>query len=146
VLVQIEPIQTPEDLTNVRARLLSEGLPVEDLGRAPIAFFVARTATGAAVGWGGLEIYGQDALLRSVVVNPVLRSLGAGRAIVEALVGEARARGLERLWLLTQSAQAFFEKLGFEPVSRASAPALIASSEEFDVLSEEDATCMTKAI
>jgi amino-acid N-acetyltransferase len=138
----VEPIVGEKALDDVRAQLLSEGLPVEDLGRSPITFFVAKTETGAAVGWGGLEKYGDAAILRSVVVNSVLRGLGTGKTMVDALIEEARAQGLGTLWLLTQSADGFFAKLGFEPVQRDSAPQSIQASEEFSVLCDDDAICM----
>jgi N-acetylglutamate synthase-like GNAT family acetyltransferase len=141
--VHIEPIG-PEELDKVRLRLLADGLPVEDLGRAPVHFFAARTQTGAPVGWGGLEPHGEHALLRSVVVNPVLRGIGAGTAMVEALAQTARTMGIARLWLLTTSAEAFFARLGFDPADRDSAPAAIRASEEFAWHCPETAVCMTR--
>lgn len=143
--VSVTPLP-PGDLADVRLRLLADGLPVEDLGRSPIQFFVARTETGAAVGWGGLEPHGQQALLRSVVVNPVLRGVGAGRAMVTALIAQARHMGIDRLWLLTTSAERFFAGLGFQAVPRQQAPASIAASEEFAWHCPEDAVCMTLAL
>ncbi len=142
----IVPVRGPKALEDVRARLLSEGLPVYDLGAAPVSFFEAHTQTGATVGWGGLEQYGNQAILRSVVVNSVLRGLGTGRIMVDALIVEARRQGLSQLWLLTQSAEGFFDKLGFKTVSRASAPFAILSSEEFSNLADADAACMTKVL
>jgi amino-acid N-acetyltransferase len=130
----------------VRLRLLADGLPVEDLGRSPIRFFVARTETGAAVGWGGLEPHGQQALLRSIVVNPVLRGVGVGQSMVAALIAQANSMGMEHLWLLTTSAEAFFARLGFRTVARSSAPPSIAASEEFAWHCPDDAVCMTLAV
>jgi amino-acid N-acetyltransferase len=143
--VSVTPLPQGE-LADVRLRLLADGLPVEDLGRSPIRFFVARTDTGAAVGWGGLEPHGDQALLRSVVVNPVLRGVGAGKAMVEALIEQARGMGIERLWLLTTSAEKFFAGLGFHTVPRAEAPASIAASEEFAWHCPDDAVCMTRPV
>jgi amino-acid N-acetyltransferase len=143
--VSIEPIAAGE-LDRVRLRLLADGLPVEDLGRSPVHFFAARTATGASVGWGGLEPHGEEALLRSVVVNPVLRGIGAGKAMVEALIDQARSMGVRRLWLLTTSAEGFFKGLGFHVVARGAAPASIQSSEEFAWHCPDDAVCMTREV
>lgn len=142
----IVPILGAKALEDVRARLLSEGLPVQDLGASPISFYEVKTATGATVGWGGLEQYGNHAILRSVVVNSVLRGLGAGRTLVDALIHEATVQGLSHLWLLTQSADGFFAKLGFTPVPKETAPFAIQSSEEFSNLDDADAICMSKTL
>jgi amino-acid N-acetyltransferase len=144
--LRIIAIEGSKALEDVRQLLLSEGLPVQNLGSAPISFFEARTKTGAAIGWGGLETYGEDAILRSVAVNSVLRGLGTGRVLVEALVEEARKMGLKRLWLLTQSAEGFFAKLGFDVSPRTHAPPAIIASEEFTDLADTEATCMTRLL
>lgn len=144
--LSIIPVHGSKALEDVKARLLSEGLPVHNLGAAPISFFEAQTSTGATVGWGGLEQYGNQAILRSVVVNSVLRGLGTGRIMVDALIDEARQQGLSQLWLLTQSAEGFFAKLGFETVPRDRAPFAILSSEEFSNLVDAEAACMTKSL
>ena len=48
---------------------------------------------GAIVGYGGLETHGEDALMRSIVVEPSRRGQGEGRAIVDRLLAIASARG-----------------------------------------------------
>jgi amino-acid N-acetyltransferase len=144
VQLEIQPIKGALALEDVRKRLLSEGLPVQNLGSNPIFFFEAQTPSGAAIGWGGLEVYGREAILRSVVVNSVLRGLGTGRVLVQALIAEAQKMGLSQLWLLTQSAEGFFSKQGFETVPRTTAPHTIQNSEEFVELIDTDAKCMCK--
>ena len=67
------------------------------------------------VGFGGLEIHGSDALLRSVVILPRLREIGMGRAIVETLEIEAAARQCRAIYLLTTSQAEFFARLGYAP-------------------------------
>ena len=60
------------------------------------------------VGFGGLEIFGDQALLRSVVTLPPVRNRGIGTAIVSTLEAEARIRGCLAVWLATDQAAAFF--------------------------------------
>jgi amino-acid N-acetyltransferase len=50
--------------------------------------------------------------VRSLVVAPVYRQNGVGAKIVDALVDEARARGIPIVFALTRAVP-FFEKLGF---------------------------------
>lgn len=143
--VSIKPIAKSE-LEGLRLVLLAEGLPVENILDAPVDFFSAQAENGAAVAWGGLEIYGNQAILRSVVVNSVLRGTGAGRKLVRELIDEARIRGLKRLWLLTNSAENFFGKMGFSHAIRSEAPIEIQNSEEFLWSHNETAHCMSKKI
>jgi amino-acid N-acetyltransferase len=146
VKLVIIPVKGQKALEDVRSFLLSEGLPVHSLGDTPVTFFEAQTETGATVGWGGLEQYGDQAILRSVVVNSVLRGLGTGRTLVEALIAQARGKGLSQLWLLTQSAEGFFAKLGFQTVPRHAPPPAILLSEEFRDLADAEAACMTQTL
>ncbi|MGE4063150.1 MAG: GNAT family N-acetyltransferase [Rhodospirillaceae bacterium] len=86
-----------------RAALEDAGLPTADLDR-PGRFFIRYDEAGMPLAWGGLEVYGARALLRSVVVANHRRGQGCGRAVCRALIEEARARGLECLWLFTATA------------------------------------------
>jgi amino-acid N-acetyltransferase len=134
------------ELERVRLRLLSDGMPVRNLVRQQVHFFTATTETGAQIGWGGLEVSGADALLRAVLVNPVLRGIGAGRALVEALLVEAARLKVTTVWLLTTEAEGFFAGLGFAPSPRSTAPPTIASSEEFAWHADSHAVCMKLAL
>lgn len=125
------------------ALLAAEGLPTDDL-TAPGRRFWRVADEDGLLGYGGLEAGGADGLLRSVVVPPDRRGLGAGRAVVAAISEEARRLGVERLWLLTTGAAGFFEKLGFRRADRASAPPDIAASAQFAGLCPGSAVCMRR--
>jgi amino-acid N-acetyltransferase len=73
------------------------------------------------IGFGGLEGSGPDQLIRSVVVAPGLRHHRIGPALVKQLVEQAKAEGVERLWLLTTEADEFLADLGWVPAERESA-------------------------
>lgn len=143
--VSIKPV-SESDLEGLRLVLLAEGLPVENILKAPVRFFAAHAENGAQIAWGGLEIYEDQAILRSVVVNQVLRGTGAGRKLVCELINEAKIRGLKRLWLLTISAENFFGKMGFTHAIRSEAPLDIQNSEEFLWQHNETAHCMSKKL
>jgi amino-acid N-acetyltransferase len=104
-----------------------------------------READVVPVGFGGLELYGTDALLRSIVTLPPVRHQGIGAAIVAILEVEARGLGGRTLWLLTPSAAQFFAGLGYAKCERAEAPEPIRRSRQFSALCR-DATVMTKQI
>ncbi|MEM7622062.1 MAG: GNAT family N-acetyltransferase [Planctomycetota bacterium] len=59
--------------------------------------------------------------IRSVAVEPGASGGGSGRAVVEHLVSEAEARGMNKVCLLTR-VPAFFERCGFRSVASAELP------------------------
>lgn len=108
---------------------LSSSLPVEE---ATVAL-----DDGEVVGVVGLERYGQAALLRSLAVDPERRRGGIGTKLVIATLEIARWAGAREVFLMTNDAQAFFERFGFVAVSRKRAGTACAS-EQF-----ADAECET---
>src|SRR4051812_22104630 len=119
-----------EDLGAVEQLLTASGLPLAGVADALPTFVVAE-ADGTLVGVAGLECCSENALLRSVAVDPVWRSRGVGRALVTRVISDAEARGLRALYLLTTSAERYFPSFGFETVERSSVPDDVQATEEF---------------
>ena len=128
----------------MRGALRSAGLPADDLNDAVLAFRLD-DAVGV-VGWAALEICDHEALLRSVVVVPERRGTGGGSDLVRQVIAAASETGVQRLWLLTETAAPFFERLGFQTVDRAAAPKPIHSTSEFRECCPRSAACMTLAL
>ena len=127
-------------------RLLQDSdLPTDDLDASPVRLF-AGYDDGQFVGVGGLERYGPDALLRSVAVLDALRGNGYGTAIYREIEARAGEDGVERLYLLTETAAPFFAEVGFEAVDRDEAPDSIRDTAEFRELCSSEATCMRKVV
>lgn len=103
--------------------LAKAGLPRDDLEQPGRLFFRFERDDDMAVGFGGFEIYGEHALLRSVVTLPPLRAQGYGAAIVAGLENEALFRGCRNVWVMTGEADGFFERLGYAPRAHADVPA-----------------------
>lgn len=130
------------DLSLVRTLVLAAGLPPDGLEEQfPEAYVLARSET-EVIGLAGLERYGECGLLRSVVVAERHRNAGLGRLLVLERLNAARERGLERVFLLTTTAAAYFEKLGFVAVPRAEVPAAVAASVEFAGVCPASAACL----
>ncbi|MBP2295501.1 arsenic resistance N-acetyltransferase ArsN2 [Azospirillum rugosum] len=134
---------TAEDMPLLAELLAADGLPTGDLTAPGRHFWRVEDGDGL-LGYGGLEAYGADGLLRSVVVPVERRGGGAGRAVVAAVSEEARRLGVERLWLLTIGVAGFFERLGFQRADRKSAPADIAASAQFAGLCPGSAVCLRR--
>jgi N-acetylglutamate synthase-like GNAT family acetyltransferase len=122
----------PEGERPVLAAVLSAAsLPSEDLSEPGREFFAFRDPRGTLVGYGGIEVLGADALLRSIVTVPEMRDRAYGAAIVDRMLALALRRGVRTLSLLTTAAVPFFERMGFAAIDRADAPAAIAATKEF---------------
>jgi amino-acid N-acetyltransferase len=84
-------------------------------------FLVAFDAQ-SLVGCGALHFYtGTSGEIRSLAVDPAVKTRGIGRALVEALEDEARAHELHSIFAFTY-VPGFFGKLGFEEVDRGELP------------------------
>lgn len=121
------------------------GLPTSDLESSRPEFAVIREQ-GQVIAAGALQRFGSSALLRSVVVAPDRRRIGLGQAIVSELERVARAAGVRRLVLLTETAADFFARQGYGVIERSAAPQNMQASEEFRSLCPSSATCMAKSL
>ncbi|CUX61971.1 Acetyltransferase, N-acetylglutamate synthase [Agrobacterium deltaense Zutra 3/1] len=106
--------------------------------------FYRFTRDGETVGFGGLESYGECALLRSVVVPVDQRGGGFGEAVTGKLLAQARDDGAKAVYLLTDTAAPFFESLGFRNIARDAAPAAILATRPAANLCPASAALMAK--
>ena len=139
--VRVRPA-TSSDLPGVEALLSANSLPLAGVREALPSFVVAEDDRGAIVGSAGLEVYEEHALLRSVAVAAEWRSHGLGRALVERIIDEANARGLQSIHLLTTTADRYFPSFGFEKITRDEVPACLRVAEEFARACPASATVM----
>ncbi len=111
------------------AALEAANLPTDDLDDAGRTFFAFEEA-GRPVGFGGFELCGENALLRSVVVLPEARGKGYGSAVTEAVLMRAHHAGARTAYLLTITAESFFEHQGFARLERGDAPSSILATKQ----------------
>lgn len=104
----------PADLAAIDALIMSEHLPAFRTADFLDTFWVLEEG-GKLLGCVGLEVYGEAALLRSVITSPVLRGQGYGDVLVEKASDEARRRGVKRLYLFTMDKAPFFARFAFQP-------------------------------
>jgi amino-acid N-acetyltransferase len=89
-----------------------------DLCRHIKEYVVAETPDRGVVGCGSLKIYSRDlAEVAGLAVRQDCQGAGAGRALMETLIAEARAHGLSEVLALTRK-PAFFLRLGFVPAEK----------------------------
>ena len=130
-----------DDDPQLRAFLEASGLPVADVETGRQEYLLAREGE-RIVGSVGLEVVGEDALVRSLAVAPDRRGLGLGKRLLEAAIQRARIRNIKTLYALTITAEAFAAAQGFVRISRAEVPEAIASLPQFRALCPATAACM----
>lgn len=131
----------PANLAQLEALLRRNNLPVQDCAAQAQNFFGIFDGD-ELIAAGGLEPAGDYALLRSVVVQEQYRSSGLARSISRYLIGLAEADAKQAVYLLTETAGAYFEGLGFANVDRAQVPLEIIQTRQFASLCPDTARCM----
>jgi len=133
------------DLPAIEALLTAADLPLEGAAAAFTSGVVARE-DGRIVAAAAIEPYGRAGLLRSVVVAADRRGTGVGRAIVRAAEALAGELALTELYLLTETAEDWFPRLGYSPVGRAEVPSAVRGSIEFSTLCADTGVAMRRAL
>jgi len=119
------------DLQQIVEFLKVNGLPTVGVESWYPNFVIATDEKGTLLGVAGLEIYGRVALLRSVAVEKDSRRMGHGRALVEAVLRNAKQNGVHTIYLLTETASDYFKHLGFDLVDRKDIDGVVMASLEF---------------
>lgn len=136
---------TGRDGEAVRTLLKEAGLPVPGLTERLEHFLVA-VREERVVGAIGLELYPPLALLRSAVVSTDERGHGTGARLVQSIEDLAQFAGIQRLVLLTTTAEKFFAARGYRVVDRGTITGPITSSAEFTGACPSSAVCMEKPL
>jgi amino-acid N-acetyltransferase len=135
----------PEDANDVlrlveESHLTTEGL-LEHLATTLVARLDQRI-----VGTAALEIHLDGALLRSVAVSPEVRGRGLGMNLVEAALSLAEDLRLAEVYLLTFTAERYFDRLGFRSVTRADVPHSVRRSVQFSSACPSSALVMRRKL
>ncbi len=132
----------------MRDLLEGAGLPTADLTSSPgLQLWILEEGDSSIVGAIALErSSGNEALLRSLVVVPASRGRGFGQQLVARVEQDSREAGIQRLVLLTETAEGFFKHLGYAVIDRRSAGDAVKQSAEFRSLCPASAVCMAKSL
>lgn len=140
------PIIPATDLRIVREMLQAADLPYGDIDHHSVARFYLLVEAGQPIALAGLELHGDAALLRSLVVIPGQRGKGLAKQLLDFICAEARAAGARQLYLLTVGAADYFRRLGFLDLARERAPAAIRNTREFAQLCPERALLLWRQL
>jgi amino-acid N-acetyltransferase len=126
--------------------LEAQGLPFSDITAEHLEHFLYAGPDGSLTGMVGVEMYGAVGLLRSLVVVDDARTQGLGSALVQQAERYAVARQVSALYLLTTTAEKFFERRGYQRVDRTQAPPAIQATVEFASLCPASSAFMIKRL
>lgn len=133
-------------LSQVRRLLAEAQLPSSDLTDAHMEHFFACGSDSAPDGIVGLELHDSVALLRSLAVSPKSRGQGRATALVARAEAFAQSQGVREIYLLTTTAERFFERLGYARLPREAAPLAIRQTQEFSVLCAASSAFMVRRL
>lgn len=132
---------TEADFGAVCFLLSANNLPTADLNPLLENFLLA--VEGAdTVGVMGIDRYGAEGLLRSAAVMASHRNKGIASVLLQQLKQHAKQAGVKNLYLVTNTAEAYFERKGFKKISREAVSAAVLQSKEFNGVCPASATIM----
>jgi amino-acid N-acetyltransferase len=133
------------DLDAIKRLLAGSMLPSRDVGGARQRFIVASEG-GRLIGCAGLQVAGQDGLVRSMAVHWTRRNAGLGTRLHERLLFEALQAGVRTLYVVTATAEDFFAGHGFKKVAARDVPPELQASEEFTAFVPGGGTVMSRKV
>ena len=136
-------VARPADAPEIEQLLTTSALTFEGVSAHLEMFWVAQTGERLA-GVGGIECYEADGLLRSVAVKASDRRKGLGAQLCDVVETQAKLAGIRRLFLLTESAEAFFAARHYHKIARNQAPVSIQSTDQFCRLCPDAAVLMCR--
>jgi len=134
-------VSDPESFDAFRKQLKLAGLSFDDLDKDD-HLLVGYYHNDELIGTGGIEIYGDFGLLRSVSVVESFKGKKWGSKITMHLIDKAKESNLKGLYLLTETASGFFHKLGFNVTSREQVIQEVKNSKQFTYACPASAVCM----
>ena len=142
MIMKARVVSNDESLRGVVALLKANKLPYSDLSRERAVIVAYYGTKGELIGSAALEIFGEDSLLRSICVVEEERGRAVGKSIVADMLERSKANHQKRIFLLTETAQHFFQKLGFKTIERGLVPQQVKASSEFASVCPSSAICM----
>lgn len=136
------------DLRSVQQLLASEKLFYSDITSDLLANFFAYylpTIGGeqmlAVIGW---QVFADCVLLRSLASRS--KGLGLGHQLVAFAEQKIRSIPRKEIYLLTNTAEKYFQRLGYQSCARETAPLSIQGSSQFSGLCPTSARLMSKCL
>ena len=90
----------------------------------------------------GFEKYGSSAMLLSFAVRSDVRKGGIGAVLVKQALEHLKTAGMAPIYLLTNTADQYMIKFGFEKISRQDIPPTVLESSALGTICPSSSICM----
>lgn len=127
-----------EEVDAVADFLRGIDLTVSGLDSCSIRLWVERNEAGTIVGSTGFELSAnsEQALIRSVGVDPARRGTGTGTRLASFALDEAARAGAHTAWLFSRRSGPFWQSLGFRLADRMELARVLANAHQVVSFSE----------
>ncbi len=134
------------DLPSIEKLLQHSGLPTVGIALEAAEFLVAETKPNEIIGVLGAQHDTAATLLRSFAVAERWRKQGVGMSLVKAMLERLQAQNRKVLYLLTETAAAYFERLGFQFITRKEIPPSLLVQSGLDQACPCSSQCLQKEL
>lgn len=134
-----------QNLMAIKEMLEKDGLPTNDLEEKNVMLFVGEL-DDSVIACIGLEVYDTIGLLRSLSVKNEFRNKGIGNKMTQYVYQYCKQHEISHLYLLTTTADNYFEKHKFSRITRDKVPTAVKQTNQFRELCPESATVMYKLL
>ncbi len=135
----------PNDTAAIIILLQQNKLPATDVAEGQQQFWIIREEEKIA-GVIGLEEYSKYGLLRSMATAEAYRNKGIATLLINKLFEYAQKQNLQTIYLLTETAEKYFNSKGFKKINRDDVASEIKQSKEFSHLCPSTAVVMKKNV
>ncbi|GAB6147331.1 arsenic resistance N-acetyltransferase ArsN2 [Desulfocicer niacini] len=135
-----------EDRSEAADLLNRSLLPTSDLGNNDTIQLFGIYQNKKLIACIGVEIYGESALLRSLAVDANSQKNGKGKQLLGYLESFCIKNGVQKMFLLTETAVKYFEKFGYNIHERQNAPISIKGTAQFSSLCPTSSAFMLKIL
>lgn len=129
------------DIGEIESLLEQCDLPFSDC-REHLQNFIGIFDDQRLLAIGATQYQAPTALLRSIAVHPEFRDQGLAQKMTRYLLESLRVRKATEVYLLTESAESYFKRFGFQSVDRDSVPESIKVTRQFAFLCPATAGAM----
>lgn len=136
---------TPTDWPQIQTLLQTLQLPLQG-AESHLQHYRIMEHNGEVIATGGLEVYGEHALLRSMAVQHNHQHTGLGGTLIRDLIQHAQDLQVKDLYLLTTTAATYFLRFGFQRITRNQLPEALQASRELQGACPESAVVMHKKL
>jgi len=136
---------TEREFDAIKKLLDDNNLPTTDIYQDNIQLFIG-LIDDKIMSVIGLEKYKNVGLLRSLAVTDLFKNQQVGSRLIRHIVDLCASEHIDKIYLLTTTAEKYFVKFGFTKIERIEAPDILKQTREFKDICPVSAVLMYKSL